>query len=110
MRQRRADPRRCLREHSATVMPGCSDSRSGSTFDAMPGMRRAASLARRNRQSDHHIVGAARGDEEDRRSRADDAGKADAAARGQRPQRFLRRCEAGLTFPQELGDRSAAGR
>ena len=28
------------RRTSATVMPGCSASRSGSTFDAMPGMRR----------------------------------------------------------------------
>ena len=32
------------RATSATVMPGCSASRSGSTFDAMPGMRRASSL------------------------------------------------------------------
>ena len=51
-------------------MPGCTASRSGSTLDAMPGMRRAAALARRHRQADDHIVRAGEAMQEDRRRRA----------------------------------------
>ena len=44
----------------ATVMPGCSASRSGNTFEAIPGDAPRVRRSAPHRHADHHVVGAGR--------------------------------------------------